>query len=74
LLAAESLRFVLGHTNEDDPIPDAPLPPDLVGGIVFPLLVVKLVDRNLLPPRFGLDGLPELLRREFSCLQVLRQQ
>jgi hypothetical protein len=37
----ESLRFLLGHTNEDDSVPHLPLPSEIIGDVIlqFPSLM-----------------------------------
>jgi len=62
LLAAEGLRFLLRHPDEDNSVPHAALPAHLVGDIVLPFLVVERVDRNRLALCFGSYRLPESLR------------
>src|SRR6516164_9637776 len=46
-LPIESLRLLLRHPDEDNSISHLPLPTKLVGNIVFPFLVLKLVNRDL---------------------------
>src|SRR5262249_38722921 len=62
LLALEGLRFLLRHTDENDPILYAALLPDLVGYLVLTFLVIELVRRNLMLFGHCLHRLAELLR------------
>jgi len=52
----------LGHPDEYDAIPHRPLLPEVVGDIVFPFLVVELVNRYAFLFREHFDRLPESLR------------
>ena len=61
LLALERLRLLLCDPDEHDPVTDAALPPNPIGDIVLPLLVVELVNRNPFPLRHRLHGIAELL-------------
>ena len=62
LLALEGLGLLLGYADEDDSVAYATLLPNPVGEVVLLLLVVKLVDRNLLPFRQRLYCFTELFR------------
>src|SRR5262249_42072189 len=55
------LCFLLRHADEDDPISYPTLLAETVGYVVFPLLVLELVDRDLLPLHQSLHRLAELL-------------
>src|SRR5882724_3851587 len=62
LRAAERFRLLLRHPDENDLIPHAPLPAEVVGDIVFSLFVLKLINRNLIPFRLRLHRFAKLLR------------
>src|SRR3974377_1110689 len=62
LLPIESLRLLLCHPEEDDSTPPLPLPAKVVGNIVFPFLVLELVNRDLLSLGLSLHRLAELFR------------
>jgi hypothetical protein len=62
LLALESLRFLLRHTDEDDPVADVALAPTRIGHIVLALFVVELVNRDPISLRHRFDRIAELFR------------
>ena len=60
--AVESLRFLLRHSDEHDPIPHRALAAEFVGNVVFSLLMPELVNRNGILLRQCLYCFTELFR------------
>jgi hypothetical protein len=60
LLPAESSRLLLCHPDEDDLVPHTPLPPQLIGGIIFAFRVFEQIDRDLFPLGHCVYSFPKL--------------
>ena len=62
LLPVKSQGFLLGHTDEYDAVPRAPLAPEFIGDFVFVLLMPELIYGNVFPLGQFLHGRPKTFR------------
>ncbi len=61
LFPVESVRLLLGHSDEDHSVPCSSLTPELVAGLVLVFLVLELMEGDLLPLGQGLYRRTEFL-------------